>query len=119
VKKVSPFIDHYVFPDGELFLISDAHNQAEASGFEIRDVESLREHYTLTLRHWIRRLEKHHDEAVQVANEATYRVWRMYMAGSAHRFATGYLNIYQCLLIKQTPSGQSLLPLTRRDWYED
>jgi cyclopropane-fatty-acyl-phospholipid synthase len=117
VKKVSPFIDRYVFPDGELSLISETHKHAEAAGFEVRDVESLREHYALTLRHWIRRLEAHHDEAVQAADEATYRVWRLYMAGSAHRFATGLLNVYQCLLCKQTPEGQSPLPLTRQAWY--
>ncbi|MFQ5354987.1 MAG: class I SAM-dependent methyltransferase [Mariprofundaceae bacterium] len=119
VKKVSPFIDRYVFPDSELSLISTTNGQAERSGFEVRDVENLREHYTLTLRHWIRRLEAHHAEAILAADEATFRVWRLYMAGSAQRFAKGYLNLYQSLFSKQTPEGKSCLPLNRQVWHEN
>ena len=49
------------FPDGELVPINVTLRAAEGAGFEVRDVESLREHYALTLRHWVRRLEAHHD----------------------------------------------------------
>ena len=42
---------------------------AEEVGFEVRDVESLREHYMLTLRHWAQRLESRRDEALQTVNE--------------------------------------------------
>ena len=110
------FIDTYVFPDGELLPISTTLKTAETSGFEIRDLESLREHYALTLTHWVRRLEACHDEAVQLANEAVYRTWRLYMAGSAHGFATNRMNLYQALLVK-TDHGRSGLPLIRSDWY--
>jgi cyclopropane-fatty-acyl-phospholipid synthase len=92
---------------------------AENSGFEVRDVESLREHYALTLRHWVQRLESHADEARRITNEKTYRIWRIYMAGSAHAFATGRLNVYQTLLLKTSDHGQSGLPLTRKGWYND
>src|SRR5512145_491133 len=77
------FSDNYVFPDGELVPISATLAAAEAAGFEVRDVESLREHYALTLRHWVRRLEEHHAEALRHVDEPTYRVWRLYMSGSA------------------------------------
>ena len=90
---------------------------AESSGFEIRDVENLREHYALTLRHWLRRLEAHHDEALRFVDEATYRVWRLYIAGSAHGFRRGHIAVYQTLLTKLDPSGRTNLPLTREDWY--
>jgi len=90
---------------------------AEKAGFEVRDVESLREHYALTLRHWVRRLETHHEQALQYVNEPTYRVWRLFMSGSAYGFTTGRLNLYQTLLVKPDKGGVSHFPLTRSDWY--
>jgi cyclopropane-fatty-acyl-phospholipid synthase len=110
------FISRYVFPDGELVPINATLRYAEACGFEVRDVESLREHYTLTLRHWARRLELNRDKALQVVDESTFRVWRLFLTGSAYGFATGPLNVYQSLLVKPD-HGRSGLPLTRADWY--
>lgn len=113
------FSNAYVFPDGELVPISTTLRAAEESGFEVRDVESLREHYALTLRHWVSNLEAHHTEALQFVEESTYRVWRIYMSGSAHGFTSGRLNVYQSLLVKTTERGESHLPLTRHDWYKE
>ena len=84
-------------PDGELVPFEDSVGAAERAGFELRDVESLRRSYALTLRHWVRRLEEHHDEAVEVADETLYRIWRLYMAASAMAFEHAGLNIYQAL----------------------
>jgi cyclopropane-fatty-acyl-phospholipid synthase len=112
------FSDAYVFPDGELTPINVTLRAAEEAGFEVRDVESLREHYALTLRNWVHRLEAQHDPALQYVDEPTYRVWRLFMSGSAHGFTTGRLNVYQALLVKPDERGQSGLPLTRRDWYQ-
>ena len=111
------FSDTYVFPDGELTPINITLHAAEGAGFEVRDVESLREHYALTLRHWVRRLEAEHDQALKFVDEPTYRVWRLFMSGSAHGFTTGRLNVYQALLVKPDTQGRSGLPLTRDDWY--
>lgn len=110
------FIDRYVFPDGELLPVNATLHAAESSGFEVRDLESLREHYALTLRHWVKRLEERAEEAVTATNEATFRVWRLYMAGSAHGFDRGRMNLYQALLVKPD-RGKSGQPLTRADWY--
>lgn len=115
-RRGPSFIDHYVFPDGDIVPISTSLRAAESSGFEIRDVESLREHYALTLHHWVKRLENHAQEARNLTNDATYRTWRLYMAGSAHGFRSGRLNLYQVLLGKPV-HGKSGLPLTRMDWY--
>jgi cyclopropane-fatty-acyl-phospholipid synthase len=112
------FSEAYVFPDGELVPINITLHAAEETGFEVRDVESLREHYALTLRHWVRNLEAHHDEALKYVDEPTYRVWRLYMSGSAHGFSMGRLNVYQALLAKPDAQGRSGLPWTRADWYE-
>jgi cyclopropane-fatty-acyl-phospholipid synthase len=116
-QRESVFNQRYVFPDGELVPISTTLRAAETSGFEVRDVESLREHYALTLRHWVRRLESHADEARQLTGDVTYRIWRIYMSASIHAFVTGRNNIYQTLLVKPD-RGNSHLPLTRADWYE-
>lgn len=110
------FIDKYVFPDGELLPIATTVRTAEACGFEVRDLESLREHYALTLRHWVKRLEGFYKEVLRLTDEVTYRIWRLYMAGSAHGFRTGRINVYQALLSKPQ-EGDCCLPLTRNDWY--
>ncbi len=110
------FAHRYVFPDGELVPLSTMLEAAERAGFEVRDVESLREHYAHTLRHWVRRLEDRHEEVVGVTDETTYRIWRLYMAASAHGFDAGLLSVFQALL-QRPDSGPSGLPLTREDWY--
>ena len=111
------FSDTYVFPDGETVPVSTTLGIAEGAGFEVRDVESLREHYALTLRRWVRRLEAHHEQALAFVDEPTYRVWRLYMAGSAHGFVSRRLNVYQTLLAWPGADGASGMPLTRNDWY--
>jgi cyclopropane-fatty-acyl-phospholipid synthase len=110
------FVRKYVFPDGELEPICDVLVQAEQAGFELRDVESFREHYALTLREWVRRLEAAHDEAVKLTDEVAYRVMRIYMVGAAFGFDMGGYGLYQSVLSKPD-DGRSYLPLTREDWY--
>lgn len=116
-RRGPSFTDRYVFPDGELLPISTSLREAELNGFELRDVESLREHYALTLHHWIQRLEAHREEARRITDDITYRIWRLYMAGSAHGFRSGRLNVYQALFAKPL-HGHSGLPLMRADWYD-
>jgi cyclopropane-fatty-acyl-phospholipid synthase len=111
------FIQRYVFPDGELVSPAEVLRFAEGVGYETRDVESLREHYSLTLRRWVGRLEERHEEAARVAGEQAYRVWRLYMAGSARAFAIGRIGIIQALFSKTGEDGLSDLPLTRKDLY--
>lgn len=112
------FINRHVFPDTDLPPIRMIVTDAEGAGFELRDVENLREHYALTLRHWGRALAHNHEAALNFVSEPTYRVWRLYMAGSAHAFSRGRIAVYQTLLIKLDASGRAGLPLTRRDWYD-
>lgn len=112
------FIEEHVFPDTDVPPLPVVLTAAERSGFEVRDVENLREHYLRTLRQWVERLEENHERAVRHVDEATYRVWRLFMAGSAHGFRTGQLAVYQALLAKPGANGEVPLPLTRRDWYQ-
>ncbi len=111
------FIWNYVFPDGELVPISEALGVAERAGWEVRDVESLREHYAMTLRHWNRRLAAHEEEATRLVGEESYRVWRLYMGGAAYSFAHERISIYQALFTKPDSTGNAHIPLTRRDIY--
>ncbi len=116
-RPKSEFIQKYVFPDGELLPVSFVLEESEKAGFEIRDVENLREHYMLTLKHWVKRLENNYLEALKYVGEERYRIWRLYMAASAYNFERGKIAVYQTLLVKRTESGNSYFPLTRKDWY--
>jgi cyclopropane-fatty-acyl-phospholipid synthase len=116
--SLGPFAEQYVFPDAEVLPIHAIVDAAEGSGFEVRDVESLREHYALTLESWGRRLDARHQEAVRVVGEVTYRVWRAYMAMAAYLFRRGRLTVYDTLCVKAAEDGRAGMPLTREDWYE-
>jgi cyclopropane-fatty-acyl-phospholipid synthase len=110
------FMQHYFFPDGELVPVSDLNLFAEYAGFEVRDVEDLREHYALTLRHWVKNMEAFSHNILSVTDEVTLRTWRMYMAASAHGFETNTTCVNQTLLSKPD-HGNSHLPLTRADLF--
>ncbi|HEV7897685.1 MAG TPA: cyclopropane-fatty-acyl-phospholipid synthase family protein [Planosporangium sp.] len=110
------FINRYVFPDGELLDVSETVHAMERAGFEVRDVESLREHYERTLRAWVSNLEFHWDRAVALVGEARARVWRLYMAGSALGFADGGISVHQILGVVPAPGGHAGMPATRHDW---
>ena len=110
------FINRYVFPDGQLDTIGNIQRVMERQKLEIADVEGLRAHYALTLRHWVARLESQRERALRYVNEATYRVWQMYMAAAALDFELGKIGIYQVLASKRA-AGVPNLPLTRRHLY--
>jgi len=116
-KTVSTeFINRYIFPDGQLETVSTVQKIMEETGFEVHDVEGLRQHYALTLREWVRRLDARHEEALNYVTEPVYRVWRLYMAACAMQFEEGNTGIYQILASRREPFS-SPVPLTRRDLY--
>lgn len=110
------FIDRYVFPDGRLVTLSEALQAAESQGLEVRDVENLREHYELTLRHWVDGLLRNRSTLLEYVPLTTYRIWQLYMAGSAAAFHRGDIGVYQ-VLFSRPDHGESRTPLTREDWY--
>ncbi|MEE2032542.1 cyclopropane-fatty-acyl-phospholipid synthase family protein [Rhodococcus chondri] len=109
------FIDRYVFPDGEILPLETTIEALEGAGFEVRDVESLREHYALTLRAWVGNLEANWDEAVAHSSAGRARVWRLYMAGAALSFAANRLGLNHVLAVKCTERGRSGMPATRAE----
>ncbi|MGH3732455.1 MAG: class I SAM-dependent methyltransferase [Acidimicrobiales bacterium] len=96
-KTGSQFIERYVFPDGELHEVGTLVSMFESHGFEVRHLESLREHYAITLRRWVDNLVKRFDEATDEVGAQRARVWRLYMAGSAVGFERHHLEIHQIL----------------------
>ncbi|MEV4867307.1 cyclopropane-fatty-acyl-phospholipid synthase family protein [Streptomyces ossamyceticus] len=114
--SIDGFIDAYVFPDGELAPIGTTVTQLERAGFEVRDVESLREHYNLTLRAWVTNLEAQWSRAVALAGPGRARVWRLYMAACALGFERNRLGVNQVLAVRTPEGGASGLPLRTRTW---
>jgi cyclopropane-fatty-acyl-phospholipid synthase len=112
----SQFINRYVFPDGELDCVSNTQLGMERAGFEIHDVEGLRPHYALTLRHWVQRLEANREAAMREVDEPTYRVWRLYMAACALEFESGGTGVYQ-ILASRRDRGRWPIPMSRSDLY--
>jgi cyclopropane-fatty-acyl-phospholipid synthase len=103
------FVHRYVFPNGELHEIGDLVANVQRTGFEVRHVENLREHYALTLRHWVNNLDTNWEKATGLVGEGRARVWRLYMAASSSGFARGSLQIHQILATK-TVDGVSGMP---------
>lgn len=109
------FVAHYVFPDGELHEVGRVVSAVQATGLEARDVESLREHYARTLRHWVANLEAAWDRAVSMVGPNRARVWRLYMAGSALAFESNRTSIHQVLATRTAPGGRSGMPCSRAE----
>ena len=110
------FVGRYVFPDGELIDVGGVVLAMERAGLEVRDVESLREHYARTLRAWVSNLDESWDDAVKLVGEPRAKVWRLYMAGSAVGFEDGGISIHQVVGVVPSESGNAGMPTTRRDW---
>ncbi|MEU1479637.1 cyclopropane-fatty-acyl-phospholipid synthase family protein [Streptomyces sp. NPDC005760] len=110
------FIDAYVFPDGELAPLGTTVTMLERAGFEVRDVESIREHYALTLRRWVTNLESQWARAVRIAGPGRARVWRLYMAACALAFERNRIGVNQVLAVRPPDSGASGMPLRSRTW---
>jgi cyclopropane-fatty-acyl-phospholipid synthase len=113
--RIGGFVQRYVFPDSELPFLHETVAAAVEAGLELRDVESLREHYALTLRHWLGRLEGSRAEAERAVGVTTYRIWRLYLAGAACDFELAQNTVFQALYVKPD-RGQSGLPLARGGW---
>lgn len=122
VRKPGPrragrtFIDAYVFPDGELLPLGDVVSALEEANLEVRDVESLREHYARTLRRWVANLDRAWARAVALAGAGRARVWQLYMTGSALSFDAGRISVAQVLAVRPHADGASSIPLTRTSW---
>lgn len=110
------FVFRYVFPDGELVDVGASALKMQQAGFEVRDVENLREHYAETLRRWVANLEANWEAATRLVGERRARVWMLYMSGSINGFEDGGLHLHQTLGVKPFPDGSAGVPPTRTTW---
>jgi cyclopropane-fatty-acyl-phospholipid synthase len=114
---IAEFVDDYVFPGGELTHISNVIQEMAAVGLEPLDAENLRPHYARTLWSWVERLESRQHEAIKLIGEHKYRIWRIYMAGSAYAFERNWMALFQILGGKPHPGGKEEYPFNRRHIY--
>lgn len=114
--RTDEFIDRYVFPDGELAPLGTTVSMLEQAGLEVRDVESLREHYGRTLRAWVANLERHRLEVGKLTTAGRLRVWHLYLAASALAFERNQIGVNQVLAVRTASDGTSGMPRTRADW---
>jgi cyclopropane-fatty-acyl-phospholipid synthase len=110
---IGDFVEEYVFPGGQLAHVAPVIGGLARAGLELVDAEALREHYAKTLWCWLDGLEANADAARAEVGEEKFRVWRIYLAGSAHAFERGWLSIWQLLAGKPLPDGELPHPLTR------
>lgn len=116
-RRRSPsFIERYIFPDGEILPLSDIVTAFEATDLEVRDTQSLREHYGLTLRAWVANLRADWDRAVALVGEERARTWLLYLATCAIAFERGRVTIHQVLGVKADVDGTSGFGWTREHW---
>jgi len=116
---ISDFVEDYVFPGGQLTHVAQVIAGMAGQGLEPIDAESLREHYARTLWHWVDRLEANADVARAEVGDGRYRIWRIYMAGSAYAFDRGWLSLWQVMAGKAQADGRLPRPLTRDYMYRD
>ncbi|MBI5938065.1 MAG: class I SAM-dependent methyltransferase [Betaproteobacteria bacterium] len=114
---ISEFIDDYVFPGGELVHAAAVLEAMAAAGLEPLDAENLRPHYGKTLWQWVQRLEANEAEAIRLIGQKKYRIWRIYMAGSAFAFDRNWLALFQILGGKPGADGRQDYPFNRRHVY--
>jgi cyclopropane-fatty-acyl-phospholipid synthase len=91
------FISRYIFPGGELHPVAEIVTAMQTAGLEVRDIESLREHYPLTLRRRADNLQARRADAIALAGPERERAWRLYMLGYAQAFDAGEITVYQTL----------------------
>ncbi len=107
------FIEAYIAPDMHMRPMSRTLAHLEGAGFEVRDVEAMREHYVTTVGHWIETLESNWSRFVALLGDEVARVWRLYLVGGALSFEEGRMGVDQFLAVKPTRDGASAMPATR------
>jgi cyclopropane-fatty-acyl-phospholipid synthase len=109
--KVARMTERFVFPDGELLHLSRIVDGLERAGFEPLHVESLRQDYAETLRHWAERLDARRQEAERLAGSERVRIWRLYLRAARNGFRLGSLSVFQVLCVRAGGSAHRERPL--------
>src|SRR3954453_6510320 len=108
-KGPDPFTDKYIFPGYHLPSLSEMTAATERVRLITSDVENLRLHYALTLRHWLDRATKARAKIEAMYDARFFRMWEFYLAGGIVMFESGAACNYQLQYIRE----RSALPITR------
>jgi cyclopropane-fatty-acyl-phospholipid synthase len=95
-----PFIESYIAPDMHMRPLWQTVRHLTNAGFEVRDVEAMREQYVKTVDHWLETFESRYDEFVALQGEEVARVWRLYLIGGGLAFEQGRMGVDQILARK-------------------
>jgi cyclopropane-fatty-acyl-phospholipid synthase len=106
------FATRYVFPGGELDHIGMTLSSLERNGFEVHDVEALREHFQKTVEAWADRLYRNRVRAAALVGEERARMWMFYLSLCAVAFERSLLNVFQVVGSRRMV-GPSGYPQTR------
>lgn len=107
-KVTDAFTHKYIFPGCYVPAVSEIVKPIEEVGLWITDMEVLRVHYALTLRHWRERFLA--DPEIPNLYDARFRrMWEFYLAGSEMGFRYGgHMNVQI-----QLTNRRDALPITR------
>lgn len=110
-----PFIESFITPDMTMRPVGETVSHLESAGLEVRDVQSLREHYVWTVSAWLDSFEAHWSEIVAMVGVEMARVWRLYLVGGRLSFEQGRMGVDQLLAVRPTSAGRSAMPAVRGD----
>jgi cyclopropane-fatty-acyl-phospholipid synthase len=108
-RSPDPFTDKWIFPGYYLPSLSDMTSASEKVRLISSDIENLRLHYGLTLRHWLERAKLARAEIEAMYDERFFRMWEFYLAGGIVMFENGAACNYQVQYIRE----RRALPITR------
>jgi len=93
------FLGRYVFPGNHsYFCLHDFLTYVAKSSFEVKNVYNDRYSYYLTCKQWAKNLENSRKEIVARWEESLYRLFKLYLWGSAESFYNGTLDAYRVVL---------------------
>ncbi|RIJ66986.1 class I SAM-dependent methyltransferase [Nakamurella silvestris] len=110
------FIETYIAPDMHMKPVGTTVGLLADAGLEVRDVHALREHYTWTIRDWLRTFEGRIDEVTDLIGHVGARVWRLYLVGSALAFEQNRMGVDQILAVRPALDGDAGFAPSRKGW---
>ncbi|MBP1850378.1 SAM-dependent methyltransferase [Rhizobium halophytocola] len=108
----NPFFEKYIFPGGYIPSLAEVAPAIEKSGLIVRDLEIMPMHYAHTLRAWRERFVARKADAIALYDEAFFRMWEFYLAGSEMAFTHENFSIFQFQLAKSqhaTPDNRDYM----------
>lgn len=112
---LNAWIEKRIFPGAYPPSLREMLEVLEPSSFSVLDVENLRLHYALTLRHWVARFDQARERVAGMYDERFARAWRLYLCGSQAAFRAGEMQLFQVLFAR---GRSNRVPWTRAYLYD-